>query len=150
MIYQDVVIGSGFASLGAILGLKNKRKNFVIITGKINYSNNNKKVINLPTRNFNKYKKNIFQSLTLNKIEIDIKNNFISYLGFGGLSNIWGKIFNLDIIGNTKIINEILIFLKLNKLKEIQLHKKLTVYKANEQNVNFNNIFDNFNKKKFL
>ena len=101
MINKNVVIGSGFSSLGAVLGLQKKRKNFKIITGNATKSGEQKNIINLPSRNFDKFKTNIFQSYKINNLRVNTKSNFISYLGFGGLSNLWGKVFNMDVEADT-------------------------------------------------
>jgi len=150
MMHKNVIIGSGFSSLGAILGLEKKKEKFLIITGKVKPLKKNKNLINLPSRNFDKYKKNIYQSIKNNKLSVNIKNNFISYLGLGGLSNLWGKIFNLDITGNNKIKNELIKTLKLENHTKIDTHKNLRLYKANEQNINLKKKFKNLDKKKFF
>lgn len=148
MIHKNIVIGSGFSSLGAILGLQKKREKFLIITGKTIHSEMSENLISLPSRDFNKFKKNIYQSLKNNNLSINIKNNFISYLGFGGLSNLWGKVFNLDIKGSSDNKNYLIKKLKIKNHHEIKLHKKMKFYKLNEQNINLKKLYKkNFNKQ---
>ena len=97
MIYNNLVIGSGFSSLGAVLALIKKKQSFTVVYGKTDYRKDYKSTIKLPSRNFNKFKKNICQSIDNNNLHCNLKNNFISYIGFGGLSNLWGKILNTNI-----------------------------------------------------
>ena len=86
MIHKNIIIGSGFSSLGAILGLKKRREKCLIITGKVLFSKTDQNLIDLPSRNFEKYKNNIYQSITNNNLEINTKkilknsNFFIIYL----------------------------------------------------------------------
>lgn len=103
MIYKKVIIGSGFTALGGLLGLDKIDKNILLVNGKIDNKIQGKNLIKLQSRNFNNFKKNIFQSILNNKMSVNIKNNFLSYLGVGGLSNIWGKIFNFDISGRSDL-----------------------------------------------
>ena len=73
-------------------------------------------------------KNNIYQSITNNNLEINTKNNFISYIGFGGLSNLWGKIFNINIRGNNKIKNFLIKQLKIKTNQEINLNHSLKLF----------------------
>ena len=148
MIHKNIIIGSGFSSLGAVLSLNYSKEKFVIIGGKAKTLDKNVNLINLPSRNFSKYKANIFQSIQKNNLIVNRKNNFISFLGFGGLSNLWGKIFNHDIKGNYNIKRQLINYLNLKEHKKINLHKDIYFYKANEQKINLKKIFHSFNKKK--
>jgi hypothetical protein len=150
MLYKNIIIGSGFSSLGAILALQKKNENYLIIAGKANSQKKSKNLIDLPSRNFDKYKNNIYQSLKNNNLSVNIKNNFISYLGFGGLSNIWGKIFNFDIDENNKIKNQLIDILKLKNHTKINIHKNINIYKCFEQDINLKKKFKSLDKKKFI
>lgn len=148
MIHKNIIIGSGFSSLGAVFSLNYSKEKFVIIGGKAKTLDKDVNLIDLPSRNFNKYKSNIFQSIQKNNLIVNRKNNFISFLGFGGLSNLWGKIFNYDIKGNYNIKRQLINYLNLKEHKKINLHKDIYFYKVNEQKINLKKIFHNFNKKK--
>jgi len=148
MIHKNIIIGSGFSSIGAILGLKKKREKFLVITGKALSKKNDKNLIFLPSRDFEKFKKNIYQSIKNNNLSVNVKNNFISYLGFGGLSNLWGKIFNYDIDGNVYLKNYLKKELKIKDHEELNIHKNLKLFKLNEQNVSLNKFYKSFNKSK--
>ena len=141
MINKNVVIGSGFSSLGAVLGLQKKRKNFKIITGNAIKSGEQKNIINLQSRNFNKFKTNIFQSYKINNLRVNTKSNFISYLGFGGLSNLWGKVFNMDVEADTDSKNYLINKLEIKNHKKIHVNKNLKFYRIKEQH---------FDIKKFI
>ena len=147
MINKNIVIGSGFSALGAVLSLSRKREKFLIIKGTPKFSNRNINLINLPSRNFKKYKANIFQAIQKNKLTVNTKNNFISFLGFGGLSNLWGKIFNYDINCRYKIKKYLINYLNIQEHKKIDLHKEINFYKVNEQNVNLKKIFYKLKQK---
>ena len=149
MIHKNVIIGSGFSSLGAVISLNYKKEKFVIISGKAKTLDNNVNLINLPSRNFNKYRANIFQSIQKNNLNVNTKNNFISFLGLGGLSNLWGKIFNQNIQGNYDIKRELINYLNLKEHKKINLHNDIDFYKVNEQKINLKKIFNNLNQRRF-
>lgn len=148
MIHKNIIIGSGFSSIGAVLGLNEKKQNFTVVTGKASMSKNVKNQINLPSRDFSKYKNNIFYSYKNNNLKINIKNNFISFLGLGGLSNLWGKIFNLDIKAEYKRKKYLINKLQIKNHRKIILHKKINFYKIKEQNFNIKNIYKNLKKNK--
>ena len=148
MINKNVVIGSGFSSLGAVLGLQKKGKNFIVITGNAIQIGEQKNIINLPSRNFEKFKTNIFQSHKINNLRINTKSNFISYLGFGGLSNLWGKIFNMDVEVDKETKNYLINKLEIKNHKKINLSKNLKFYRVNEQHFNIKKIYKNLFKYK--
>ena len=74
------------------------------ITGLLEYNQNNNFTVKLPTRNFERYSNNINLGFLVNKIRLNKNHNFISYLGKGGLSNLWGQIINTKINFSDKII----------------------------------------------
>ena len=152
MINKNVVIGSGFSSLGAVLGLQKKRKNFKIITGNATKSGEQKNIINLPSRNFDKFKTNIFQSYKINNLRVNTKSNFISYLGFGGLSNLWGKVFNMDVEADTDSKNYLINKLEIKNHKKIHVNKNLKFYRIKEQHFDIKKFYKNLykNKKKII
>ena len=149
MIHKNIIIGSGFSSLGAILGLKKRGEKCLIITGKVLFSKTDQNLIDLPSRNFEKYKNNIYQSTRNNNLEINTKNNFISYIGFGGLSNLWGKIFNINIEGNNKIRNFLIKQLKIKTNQEINLNHGLKLFRLTEQKITIKEIYKSLDKSRF-
>ncbi|MDC0608762.1 hypothetical protein OAO75_03105 [Candidatus Pelagibacter ubique] len=147
MIIENLVIGSGFSSLGAIFGLMKKKKKFSLITGKIEKNDNEKNVITLQSRNFEKYKNNISQAIKKNTLNTNIKNNFVSYLGFGGLSNLWGKIFNTDFEDTYSLKEELIEKLNIKNFNKFEEYKKIHLYKAIEQNIDIKKIIYDLKKK---
>ena len=97
---QNLIIGSGFSSVGCALGLIQKNKKLSIVLGQSNKKQNNNFTVKLPTRNFERYSNNINLGFLVNKIRLNKNHNFISYLGKGGLSNLWGQIINTKSIIN--------------------------------------------------
>ena len=147
MIIENLIIGSGFSSLGAIFGFLKKKKKFSLITGRIKKNNNEKNIIKLQSRNFEKYKNNISQAIKKNTIDVNIKNNFVSYLGFGGLSNLWGKIFNTDFKDTYSLKKELIEQLNIKNCSKFEEYKKIHLYKAIEQNINIKKIFSDLKRK---
>jgi len=144
---KNLVIGSSFSALGCVLALIKKKENATVILGhyprEIKKSNN----IKLPTRNFYKYQNNINTSFYINKFVIDKKYNFISYLGPGGLSNLWGKVINTNVNFDPKIINFLLKRIKIKKNEKVKFNKFLNLYKFNNLILSPLKILQRFKKK---
>ena len=147
MIHNYLIIGSGFSALGAIYGLNKKRKSFSVITGKIDKKIKSKNLINLESREFAKYKDEIYQSIKNNNFQCNVKNNFISFLGIGGLSKLWGKIINTRIDGNNKYIRILKKELNIKPQKKICIHKNTSFYLAKENQIQISKLIFQLKKK---
>ena len=79
--YENIVIGTGISSLGAIMSLVKKKKNILVIDSpNIIRTNENETIFcdqNLPINKINNWKR-----LNIKKI--------LSIKGYGGHSNVWG------------------------------------------------------------
>jgi len=148
---ENVIIGSGFSSLGAALALADKKKSFTVICGSVpkneNYLYNR---IKLPSRNFKKYIKNINFSYKINKIVTQKNHNFITYLGVGGLSNLWGKILNTDIKIEKKKINFICKRLNIKKNKIIFKYSNMILCLFQESKLNPFNVLNSLKNKNLI
>ena len=147
MIHKYLIIGSGFSALGAIYGLNKKRKSFSVITGNIDKKIKSKNLINLESREFAKYKDEIYQSIKNNNFQCNVKNNFISFLGIGGLSKLWGKIINTRIDGNNKYIRILKKELSIKPQKKIYIHKNMNFYLAKENQIQISKLIFQLKKK---
>ena len=150
---NHVVIGSGFSALGAVLGLANTKKKKVIV---INSDSKNLEFLNkeseikLISRDFKKYKKEINSSYKINRIITSKKSNFISYLGPGGLSTIWGKVLNTEITEKKKNIDLIKKKLKLKNQKKIYNNKNFELFQNYESNLNPLEILKKFERNRII
>ena len=150
---NHLVVGSGFSALGTVLGLLSlRKKNIFVINANnknINSSINTNK-IKLISRNFEKYKKEINSSFKINRIISNYKSNFITYLGQGGLSSVWGKLLNTEIIENDKNINFVRKKLKLKKHELIYSNKNFLLFKNQEANLKPFKTLKNLERKKLI
>jgi hypothetical protein len=148
MIHKYLIIGSGFSALGAIYGLNKKRQSFSIITGYMDKNIKSKNLINLESREFTKYKDEIYQSIKNNNLKCNVKNNFISFLGIGGLSKLWGKIINTRINGNYKYIRILKKELNIKQQKKIYIDKNTNFYLVKENQIQISKLIFQLKKKR--
>jgi hypothetical protein len=144
---QNLIIGSGFSSVGCALGLIQKNKKVSIVLGQSKKKQNNNFIVKLPTRNFARYSNNINLGFFVNKIRFNKNYNFISYLGTGGLSNLWGQIINTKINFNNKIIDLLLKKLRLKENLILKFNKYLNLYEFKKSTINPLKIFNKYRKK---
>ena len=128
---KNLIIGSSFSSLGAALALIKKKEKATIILGGVTKKSNEFFDIKLPTRNWSHYQNNIKSAFYVNNFNLNNKYNFISYLGPGGLSNIWGKVVNTNVPFEKNLINFILKVLKIKIIKIPKFKKLISVYQFN-------------------
>ena len=128
---KNLIIGSSFSSLGAALALIKKKEKATIILGGVTKKSNEFFDIKLPTRNWSHYQNNIKSAFYVNNFNLNNKYNFISYLGPGGLSNIWGKVVNTNVPFEKNLINFILKVLKIKIIKITKFKKLISVYQFN-------------------
>jgi hypothetical protein len=128
---KNLIIGSSFSSLGAALALIKKKEKATIILGGGTKKSNEFFDIKLPTRNWSHYQNNIKSAFYVNNFNLNNKYNFISYLGPGGLSNIWGKVVNTNVPFEKNLINFILKVLKIKIIKITKFKKLISVYQFN-------------------
>ena len=144
---QNLIIGSGFSSVGCALGLIQQNKKVSIVLGQSKKKQNNNFIVKLPTRNFVSYSNNINLGFFVNKIKFNKNYNFISYLGTGGLSNLWGQIINTKINFSNKIINLLLKKLRLKENLILKSSKYFNLYEFKKSTINPLKIFNKYRKK---
>ena len=144
---QNLIIGSGFSSVGCALGLIQQNKKVSIVLGQSKKKQNNNFIVKLPTRNFVRYSNNINLGFFVNKIRFNKNYNFISYLGTGGLSNLWGQIINTKINFSNKIINLLLKKLRLKENLILKSSKYFNLYEFKKSTINPLKIFNKYRKK---
>lgn len=147
---KNLIIGSSFSSLGAALALIKKKEKATIILGGINKKSNEFFDIKLPTRNWSHYKNNIKSAFYVNNFTSNNKYNFISYLGPGGLSNIWGKVVNTNVPYEKNLINFILKKLKIKIIKIPKFKKLISLYQINNLVLNPMKVFRKYKKNLFI
>jgi hypothetical protein len=149
---NHLIIGSSFTSLGTVLGLlsQKKKKIYVINSNNRNLKTSNDNKIKLMSRNFKEFTHEINSSYKINKILYKKENNFISYLGPGGLSNIWGKLLNSEISEQNKYTKFLIKKLEIKKPLLLYNNKNFLLFKHYESNLIPLKILKNFHKKKLI
>jgi hypothetical protein len=128
---KNLIIGSSFSCLGGALALVKKKEKATIILGCTSKKIDEVFDIQLPTRDWSRYENNIKSAFYVSNFTVNKKYNFVSYLGPGGLSNIWGKVINENVAFSKNMINLLLKKLKI-KITEITIFKKyISLYKCN-------------------
>jgi len=143
---ENLIIGSGFSSIGCALALIQKKKNVSLVLGQSHNRHKNNYFVKLPTRNFENYSDNINSGFFANRVRFNKKYNFISYLGSGGLSNLWGKIINTKVNFSHSIVNLILNKLRLKKNLPLNSSKNLNLYEFTKSTINPLKIFNKYKR----
>jgi hypothetical protein len=146
---KNLIIGSSFSSLGGALALIKKKEKATIILGGgggITKKRNQVFDIKLPTRDWSRYQNNIKSAFYVNNFNVNKKYNFISYLGPGGLSKIWGKVVNTNVPFDNNLINFLITKLKIKVTKISKFKKLISLYQFNNLVLNPIKIFKKYKK----
>jgi hypothetical protein len=128
---KNLIIGSSFSCLGGALAFVKKKEKATIILGCAPKKIDEVFDMKLPTRNWSLYENNIKTAFHVSNFNVNKKYNFISYLGPGGLSNIWGKIINENVAFSRNIINSLIKKLKIKITKNLIFKKYISLYEFN-------------------